>query len=357
MIGSRIKQARKASGLSMRALAEKANISAMAISKYENDQSIPSSGVLIDLSKALGVRGEYFYRSETIELKNVEYRKHSALPKKIQNQIEGNVIEQLERYFELEHFLPSRPIQEFKIPKSIPKNIDDYSYIENVSNKLREAWGLGVNPIAEITDMLEERGIQVYQSNVLHDEKFDGLSVVVDSVPVIVVGKGWKGDRQRFTLAHELGHFILESRIDKKELDIEKAANRFAGAFLVPESEAKKELGEKRSWLEPKELYVLKHAYGFSMGGWLHRALELEIISDQNYKRMVISFRKQGWHNNEPGDQLPSEKPQLFEQLVFRALAEDLIGESKAAELMGISVRDFRDIRRNMERAKDINHQ
>lgn len=357
MIGNRIKQARKASGLSLRALAEKANISAMAISKYENDQSIPSSGVLIELSKALGVRGEYFYRSEEIELKNVEYRKHSALPKKVQNQIEGNVIEQLERYFELEHFLPSRPIQEFKIPNSIPKKVNSYMDIESVAIKLRAAWGLGLNPIAEITDMLEERGIQVYQSKVLHDEKFDGLAVQVDGVPVIVVGEGWKGDRQRFTLAHELGHFILEKRIDKNKLDIEKAANRFAGAFLVPESEVKKELGEKRSRLEPKELYVLKHAYGFSMGGWLHRAHELEIISDQNYKNMVIFFRKQGWHKNEPGEQLPPEKPQLFEQLVFRALAEDLIGESKAAELMGISVREFRDIRRNMERAKDINHQ
>jgi len=359
MIGNRIKQARKASGLSMRALAEKANISAMAISKYENDQSIPSSSVVIELSKALGVRGEYFYRSEEIELNNVEYRKHSALPKKIQNQIEGNVIEQLERYFELEHFLPSRPIQEFKIPNSIPKNVRGYSDIESVAIKLREAWNLGINPIAELTDTLEERGIQVFQSDVLDDDKFDGLAVMVNSIPVIVVGKGkgWKGDRQRFTLAHELGHFILEGRIDKNILDIEKAANRFAGAFLVPESEARKELGEKRSWFEPKELYVLKHAYGFSMGGWLHRAHELEIISDQNYKRMIIFFRKQGWHKNEPGGQLLPEKPQLFEQLVFRALAEDLIGESKAAELMSISVRDFRDIRRNMESAENINNQ
>jgi len=63
-------------------LLKKAGISAMAISKYENSQSIPSSGVLIELSKALDVRGEYFFRSEEIELKNIEYRKHSHLPKK-----------------------------------------------------------------------------------------------------------------------------------------------------------------------------------------------------------------------------------------------------------------------------------
>ena len=86
-----------------------------------------------------------------------------------------------------------------------------------------------------------------------------------------------------------------------------------------------------------------------------HKVHNLDL--DLSDKKMVIFFRKQGWHKDEPGDQLPPEKPQLFEQLVFRALAEDLIGESKAAELLGISVRDFRDIRRNMERAEDINHQ
>lgn len=357
MISKRIKQARKASGLSLRELAEKAGISAMAISKYENDQAIPSSGVLLKLSKALGVRSEYFFRSEEIELQNVEYRKHSKLPTKIQNKIEGNLIEQLERYFELLRFLPTRPIQEFIIPSSIPNKVSNYDDIEEVANSLREVWELGLNPIAELTDMFEERGIQVFQSDVLHDDKFDGLSVFVNKIPVIVVGKGWWGDRQRFTLCHELGHFILEGRIDKNALDMERAANRFAGSFLAPVSEVKKELGEKRSWLEPKELYVLKHAYGLSMGGWLHRAVDLGIVSRQNYKKMYAYFNQNGWNKKEPGEQLEPEKPQLFEQLVFRALAEEIIGESKAAELMGMPVREFRDLRRNMERDEKINHQ
>ena len=38
MIGDRIQQARKSAGLSLRALADMAGISAMAISKYENNQ-------------------------------------------------------------------------------------------------------------------------------------------------------------------------------------------------------------------------------------------------------------------------------------------------------------------------------
>ena len=137
------------------------------------------------------------------------------------------------------------------------------------------------------------------------------------------------------------------------QLDEEIAANRFAGAFLAPEPEVFKELGEKRTWVEPKELYVLKHVYGLSMNAWLYRARDLGILSAVNFQRMMRFFSKQGWRNNEPGSPILPEKPQLFEQLVFRALAEDIIGESKAAELMSLPLIVFRKIRRNMDRDKD----
>src|SRR3990172_2628442 len=116
MIGERINQARKAAGLSLRALAEKAGISAMAISKYETGKSTPSSGVLLSLSKALEVPVEYFFRTAKIKLHEPEYRKHRKLPRKLQTRIEGDVLEQVERFFELMDLLPSGPISRFRIP-------------------------------------------------------------------------------------------------------------------------------------------------------------------------------------------------------------------------------------------------
>src|SRR5690606_10429249 len=155
----------------------------------------------------------------------------------------------------------------------------------------------------------------------------------------------WPGDRQRFTLAHELGHLILKDRL-AEDLDEEKAANRFAGAFLVPASEVIKELGNRRNRLEPVELCVLKSAYGLSMQGWLHRAVDLGVLSKSAYADMRKLFAMRGWRKQEPGEQYPSEKPKLFMQLVFHAYAEELIGESKAAELLGKSVSGFRAIRK-----------
>jgi len=89
MIGERIRQARKAAGLSLRALAGRAGVTAMAISKYETGKSTPSSRVLLDLSKALGVRTEYFFRPLKIELQEIKHRKHSRASETLATSEEG----------------------------------------------------------------------------------------------------------------------------------------------------------------------------------------------------------------------------------------------------------------------------
>ena len=353
MIGERIKQARKAAGLSLRALADRAGVTAMAISKYEAGKSTPSSRVLLDLSKALGVRTEYFFRPVKIELQEIKHRKHSHLPKKALDQIEGDVKEQLERFIELEQLLPNGPVQAFKLPENLPAPITTLDEVEAVARELRTSWGLGVDPIPVLTDMLEERGIKVFQSQAIND-RFDGMAATVDGIPVIVVGRGWPGDRQRFTLVHELGHLVLQGRL-ASDVEEEAAANRFAGAFLAPADEVRKELGEKRVWLEPRELEVLKKTYGLSMQGWMHRAKDLGILPDVHYVEMRKFFNSRGWNKTEPGEQYAPERPQLFDQLVYRALAQDLISEGKAAELLRMPLTEFQK-KRNMQSGRAAAH-
>ena len=354
MISERLKQARKASGLSLRALAALAQISAMAISKYETGKATPSSGVLLNLTKALGVRTEYFFRPVKVELHEVNYRKHSKLGVKVLDQIKGDAIEQLERFIELEQLLPNGPVSPFRLPEDLPARVDTMDEIEDIALALRKAWNLGIDPIPVVTDMLEERGIKVIQSDAIPGN-FDGLACKVDGIPVIAVSAQAPGDRQRFTMTHELGHLLLHDRVSEK-LDIEAACNRFAGAFLAPESEVRKELGERRSWLEPKELAALKQAYGLSMQGWMHRAKDLGIAPHIAYVEMRKFFSAQGWTRTEPGVPYPQERPQLFEQLVYRALGQDLISESKAAELLRKPLSLFQQ-ERNMQGDATAAHQ
>lgn len=354
MIGDRIRQARQASGLSLRALAQKAGISAMAISKYENNQSIPSSGVLLALAAALGVRSEYFFRQvEDVELDNVSHREHHLLPEKEEKKVLADVKEQLERWLTLDEVIPAPWSTPFSLPEGISNRISDYDDIEEVAITVRRHWNLGLGPIPDLIDALESRGIKVLITRYDGHKHFNGLSAKIKGAPVVVVGKTWTGDRQRFTLTHELGHLVLHGRLNE-DLDEEKACHRFAGAFLVPKPKVLECLGEQRTWLEPRELYLLKHEWGLSMQAWSFRAKELGITNATTHSRIWREYMGK-WKKAavEPGDPYPAEEARLFPQTVYRALAEDLISESKAAELLGMSVHDFH-ANRKMESPNDV---
>jgi Zn-dependent peptidase ImmA (M78 family) len=296
------------------------------------------------LSRALNVRTEYFFRPELVALDGIEYRKRSSLPKKRLDAITHAVIDQIERRIELENLFPQSPVKAFAPVDGLPIAVTTMDQIEEVAECVREAWALGFDPIPDLIDVLETNGIRVFMIEADAENKFDGLAARVGGMPIVVVGYHWPGDRQRFTLAHELGHLMLEGRLPD-ELDEEAACNRFAGAFLFPRASVLQELGKHRNAIELKELGLLKEEFGLSMAGILYRARDLGIISPAYRAEQAKLFRFKGWYRKEPGCDYPSEKAHLFEQRVFHALAEEYIGESKAAELMNMPLQQFRRIR------------
>ena len=147
--------------------------------------------------------------------------------------------------------------------------------------------------------------------------------------------EGLPGDRQRFTLAHELGHLVLDFQENEGEerWDEERACHRFAGAFLAPAPKVLIDLGERRTGFSWAELHMLKHKYGMSMQAVVHRAQDLGVISDAYATLLYKEFSKMGWRKVEPGDPVAQERPSRFRRLVLQALAEDFIGRSRASQL------------------------
>ena len=353
MFPERLKRARKAAGLSMEALAEQAEVSRNAIWKYEHGEAMPASGKLLKLSKALDVRSEYFFRPVRQSLDGVAYRKHASLPKKVLDRVSHDVLEQVERWAELLDLFPDSvaPVAPFAPPDGLPRHLQDLGDIETFAEKIRDAWALGRGPIPKLIDVLESRGIIVVATDVVGDAKFDGLACSVQNNPVVVISSHRPGDRQRLTMAHELGHLLLHGRL-AKGLDEEKACNRFAGAFLLPKSALVQAVGEKRHALDARELYLLKHEYGISMAAILMRCRQCGIISENLCARYFRQFGKQGWRKQEPGDAYPAEDTTRLRQLVYHALSEEFIGEAKAAELMAQPLARFH-AERQLEEAGD----
>ena len=77
MIGNRLRRAREAHGLSLRDLEASIQglVTAQAIGKYERDEMMPGSTVLLALAKALDVSPEYLLSERQIELAGVDFRK------------------------------------------------------------------------------------------------------------------------------------------------------------------------------------------------------------------------------------------------------------------------------------------
>lgn len=324
-IGERIFLARRRLGMSQDLLSRQIGVSKMAVSKYEREMDMPSSKVLIRLSEALQVPVEFFFRPPIGELQIQWFRKLSSLTKKEQESVIAQTQEWLERYLEIEEILQEAPTK-VELPKYAVKSLDD---VESAANDLRNYWSLGDDAIESVVELLEDQRIKVGIIDGL--DGFDACTFYANDAPVIVVKRGLSGDRQRFSLAHELGHLVLEC---DPGIDAERIAHRFAGAFLVPAATARRELGSHRTNLDLQELGLLKQKYGMSMQAWVYRSRNLNIISDKTGTILYKRFSAKGWKKREPGHVI-EPAPRRMQRLILRALAEGLISLKRAEELLG----------------------
>ena len=344
MIGKRLRLARGSAGMSLRELAARVDnvVSAQAIGKYERDEMMPGSKALIAMSKVLDVPVSYLAGPSKIKLEGVEFRKNRITSRKEEHQVEAAVLNHLDRYLELEEILQVASV-EWEKPREAPFPVNVLQDAEIAAISMREHWGLGSNPIPSFAEFLEERGIKVMALEL--PGSVSGLTCWAVGknerrVPVIVVNANDTGERQRFTLAHELGHMVMDASDD---VDEEKASHWFAGALLMPRETIFSEIGRKRRSLGLGELFALKELFGVSVQAITYRCKDLEIVNQTTFRQLFEIFKSKGWRTPpfpEP-QPVPNEHPKRFRRLCFRALAENAISEPKAAELLGMSVRQL----------------
>ncbi|OHD67287.1 MAG: hypothetical protein A2W19_02445 [Spirochaetes bacterium RBG_16_49_21] len=338
-ITERLVSARKMAGLSLQDLADRleAGITKQALNKYEHGKARPSSEVLLQIARALNVPVEYFYRTTMVELRDIEFRKHSRLSKRDIERIKSECCDFLERYLELENLLNIQ--SEFKRPLSNFRIIGD-SDIERISVDLRTEWGLGLAPIPSVVEMLEEKRVKVFEVDA--DHTFSGMSTWVKGIPVVVLNKNANPQRKRFTALHELAHLLLDlSAFDDKEH--ERYCNNFAGAFLVPRETFLEWFGEKRTSITLNELKLIDENFGISIQAIMYRAYVLGIISEPTHREFSIWLSSSGNRKQEFIEFCGKELPRRFTRLLCKAITESVISMSKAASLANKRLADFRE--------------
>jgi Zn-dependent peptidase ImmA (M78 family)/DNA-binding XRE family transcriptional regulator len=340
MLGGRIRQIRLSKGFSLRTLAERMGcVSAQAISNYESDKDIPGSPVLLALADALDTTVSSFFQRLTVPLGEPAYRKCATMSKTKKQALQSSVAMQVERHLEAEALFALAAHGALDLPESVLNPLDEISDAEDRARDLRQHWNLADYPIENLVELLEDQGIVVVC--VSADDDFDGCTYPDAQIPVVAVNDSRPGDRLRFDLAHELGHLVLSFPDHWTEKDREKAAHRFAGAFLVPASRARAELGESRTSISMLELCELKLKYGMSVQAWIYRARDLGILSENAYRVLWKMLSARGMARRELGESYPPERTSRHRRLVARAYSDGRISESRAAELLGLPMSEL----------------
>ena len=343
MFAQRLRLARRKAGLSMRDLAGRLSspVSAQAISKYEGGRMMPSSAVLVDLARMLDVSLDFLMGGQVEALEGIEFRKHSRTSAKDRARAEAIVTETLEDYLAIEDILEIEPsVDPFAGLRC--GRIDGFDEVEKKAGELRKRWNLGNDPIPSMTGLLEGHGIKVIEADL--PARFDGLACGVKrsgnraDTDVVVTSRRTNVERKRLTLAHELAHRVIQDT-GNPTIKIEKAMQRFAGAFLVSAEHLRAEVGAQRHGITYRELMRLKHFYGVSAAAMLIRLRDVGILSAVAIEYAFRTYAG-SWRTREPEPIIDKEglgafeTPLRFERLVWRALGDELISPIRAAQLL-----------------------
>lgn len=343
IFGKRLKSAREMKGLSMADLAGEMQdiVSRQAIYKYEAGKMLPDSTVLIKLAEVLGVNVDYLFRPFSIALSGIEFRKKAKMSEKARKSIQQQVMDHVERYFEIEDIAGiKRDVSSIRMDGIVRTREDAIK----IAQKLREDWELGEDGITDVISLLEDKGIKVIEFNTTND--FDGLSGTAGDDIVIVLNSNISPtERKRFTALHELGHLIMnfdESVDDKTK---EKLCHAFASEFLIPSKVFKRILGDiSKSALNMVAFAEIQHNFGISIDALIRKAEDESMIAGNRYKSYHI--RK----NTNPAFKQYVEKTRIepettnrFVSLVYDAYSKSLISVSKAAALLNVPVNEVLD--------------
>lgn len=337
-IGINLKRIRLLKNLSLNEAGKLLNMTATAVSKYEKGEIIPDSKKLIDFANAYNVNSiDLLKVYNAPKMKFNSFRKRKRLVGKNLELLENLIQDEVAKYLEVIE-LNNTALQSIKLKKYLCNSLED---AENAANDFRNFIKISnKQPISDLTNIFENLGIVIIHIK-NPDERFndfDGLSEFVNNIPVIVILDGIKdGARQRFTIAHELGHLLLN--IKDEELDEEKLCNRFASALLMPKEAVINEFGLSRNHINFFELTAFKFEFKVSYTAIAYRLKDLNIISDYFYKNLSIYLSQRiGKNDSNP---IQPETSYQFKKIVYKLEADEIISISKACELLGVSIDEY----------------
>lgn len=301
--------ARQLSGLKKAHLAALIEMSPASVSAWESGAKQPNRATVAKLALALKVEPQFFGGGAPPRVNKPHFRSLRSTPQIAQDEAEayGQFIAEVTGMLENAVHFP-----EVSLP-DLPVDPEEREMTpEEAAKEARAFFGVGPGPIQHGIRLAERAGVVVVFSEP-GVAAIDAYSLHSAGRPIIILNPV-KDDyyRQRFDVAHELGHLIMHHDAEPGGKVAEEQANRFASEFLMPADEIGRFLPTSTAGRAWAQLAELKEHWGVSLSALLYRSRALGIMGDVSYRNAMVRMSQNGWRRAEPGRMVSLEMPSML---------------------------------------------
>jgi Zn-dependent peptidase ImmA (M78 family)/transcriptional regulator with XRE-family HTH domain len=302
----RLTLARELRGLTKQELADKIGKTPSAVSQFESARARPDGQTIGRLVLALNVPATFFAKTPSSPRLTVtpidvcHFRSLRSATQKDRRMLlaKSSLMNALLSFLEGKVRLPDERVT---MLTTMPR---DAHAIDALAEEARTQWGLGLGPIGNMLNLLERNGVVVIPI----DEgcrEVDAFSLWNGKRPCVflVMEKG-STSRTRMDAAHELGHLVMHVDVAAGSPELERQANQFGAALLMPRSAFYHEAPRRLSW---EHIWELKKRWKVSAAAIIKRTYDLGIFSEATYRRAFVQLNQMG-RTHEPHEP-PAEAP------------------------------------------------
>ena len=327
----RLNIARERRAMSKKGLADLIGVTPIAVHRYEIGENAPSPEKLERIAEVLGFPLTFF-SGDDIDRPRSDNASFRGLASKT-DRIVGAALAAGALAWRFDDWVSTK----FgRVELDLPE-FDPAIQPQVAAKLLRQHWRLGDMPIENMVQLLETRGIRVF-SLAENTKEVDAFSVWRDDVPYIFLNRFKSAERSRFDAAHELCHLCLHKHggaaAIHKNSPIEKDAQAFAGAFLMPESDMRSIVTGPIYRVD--DLVRYKKRWRVAAAALAYRLHEIGLVADARANSFYVEMSRRGWLKQEP-QEIAREQSYLWQQY-FDDLRTRGITKAHIADQTGVPV-------------------
>ncbi|QBR70981.1 XRE family transcriptional regulator [Beijerinckiaceae bacterium] len=325
---SRISLARRRRGMTKKGLADLIGVAPNTILRYETGEIPVSDEVAQKIASQLQFPLSFFNGQEIDEPRrdNASFRGMASKSGKIMDAAlaSGAIAFLLDDWIARSYSRPEPDVLDLQHQDPI-----------SAAMLMRQYWRIGDKPIENMVHLLEAKGIRVF-SLAENTKEVDAFSLWRDDIPYVFLNRFKSSERSRFDAAHELAHLSLHKHggagSDYINDNLEREANAFAGAFLMPEIDVRAIC--KLPLHSVDDLRAYKKRWRVSVSALNYRLRELAMISEGKCTSNYVEMSRRGWLKIEP-DGITKEQSYILQDVISDCNSR-MVTKNKIADAISV---------------------